>query len=409
MATLHGTRAFTFLITALFAVLMLVSITGCTGDIEQTPTPPATGQDELSERLDRIEEALAQIQADMEKVNQPSTPASQERTPQGATRTPAPSPTTPASPTTLSPTGTAEPVPTPTFTVQGPGICGRSPEVQETILERLGTSLCQATTVPELFRITDEFRLEMDRVRAGDFQGLVNVQRLEVSANGVEPNGFAGLLNLKELELRLSASTDITTESFQGMESLESLTLEISLPEQEDSQVVPLPPFPNLPSLKRLRALGIHNPENDQLPGTLFKELPALESVEMSVHYIGTVNDWGGDFRIPPDLFLGNSNLKEVSYSKQSGPEEMTLLVPAILFALNPLMETISIQDSVTRIPKNMFRHLQKLEALSLSERYTSEGWVRHEIALSNLSPLYNKITYGNEYPSGYVLEGTED
>ena len=406
MATLHGTTAFTFLITTLFAVLMLASITGCSGDIEQTPTPPATGQDELSQRLDRIEEALAQIQADMERQRNPSTPTPalhQRQTPQTPTRIPDASPTTPA------PTGTPEPDPTPTFTVQGPGICGRSPEVQETILERLGTSLCQATTVPELFRITDEFRLEMDRVRAGDFQGLVNVQRLEVSANGVEPGGFAGLLNLKELELRLFASTDITTESFQGLESLESLTLEISRPDQEDPQVAPSPPFPNLPSLKRLRAIGIHNPENDQLPGTLFKELPALESVEMSVHYIGTVNDWGGDFRIPADLFLGNSKLKEVSYSKQSGPEEMTLLVPAILFALNPLMETISIQDSVTRIPKNMFRHLQKIEELSLSERYTSEGWVRHEIVLSNLSPLYNKITYGNEYPNGYVLEGTEN
>ena len=194
-----------------------------------------------------------------------------------------------------------------------------------------------------------------------------------------------------------------------GLESLESMSLEFSSPDREDPEVAPLPPFPNLPSLKHLRAIGIHNLENDQMPGTLFKELPALESVEMSVHYIGTVNDWGGDFRIPPDLFLGNPNLKEVSYSKRNGPEEMTLLVPITLFALNPLMEIISIQDSVTRIPRNMFMHLQKLEALSLSERYTSEGWVRHEIILSKLSPLYNKITYGNEYPSGYVLEETEN
>ena len=407
MATRHRTRAFTLLATALFAALALASIAGCTGDEEQTPTPSATGQDELSERLDRIEEALARIQADMEKGNQTSTPDSQVRTPQAASRAPAPLPTTTASPTTPEPTATAEP--TPTFTVQGPGICGRSPEVQYAILERLGTSLCQATTVPELFRITGEFGVEMDTVRAGDFVGLVNVQRLEVRAGGVEPGGFDGLLNLKELELRLSASTDITTESFSGLDSLESLTLEISRPDQEEPEAAPLPPFPRLPNLKLLRVLGIHNPENDQLPGSVFKELPALESVEMTVYYIGTVNDWGGDFRIPVDLFEGNPDLREVSYSKQSGPEEMTLQVPATLFAQNPLMERISFRDSLTRIPRDMFSHLETLEELYLSERYTSEGSMRHEIALSTLSPLYNKITYGNEYPNGYILEGMDN
>ena len=402
MATRHGTRAFTFLVTTLFAVLMLASIIGCTGDDEQTPIPPTTGQDELSERLDRIEETLEQIQADMEE-KETSSPVSQGRALQTGTTAPAASPTTPAS------TEPAEPAPTPTFTVQGPGICGRSPEVQEAILERLGTSLCQATTIPELFRISGEFGVEIDTVRTGDFVGMVNVQKLEVRTTGVEPNGFTGLVNLKELELRLSASTEITTDSFSGLESLESLTLEISSPDQEDPEAAPLPPFPSLPNLKHLRALGIHNPENDQLPDDLFKELTALESVEMTVYYIGTVNDWGGNFRLPGDLFDGNPNLKEVSYSKQRGPEEMTLQAPATLFAQNPLIEKISIRDSLARIPRDTFSHLEKLEELYLSERYTSDGSERHEITLSNLSPLYNKITYGNEYPSGYVLEGMEN
>ena len=399
MATRHGTRAFTFLVTTLFAVLMLASTIGCTGDDEQTPIPPTTGQDELSERVDRIEETLAQIQADMEREKEASAPTSQVQTPHAGVRTPAVSPTMP------SPTGTAEPAPTPTFTVQGTGICGRSPEVQEAILERLGTPLCQATTIPELFRITGEFGVEIDTVRTRDFVGMVNVQKLEVRTTGVEPNGYTGLVNLKELELRLSASTKITTDSFSGLESLESLTLEISPPDQEDPEAAPLPPFPNLPNLKHLRALGIHNPENDQLPDDLFKELTALESVEMTVYHIGTVNDWGGNFRLPGDLFNGNPNLKEVSYSKQRGPEEMTLQVPATLFAQNPLMEKISIQDSLTRIPLNMFSHLERLEELYLEARYTDEGWENHEIALSNLSPLYNKITYGNHSPNGYVPE----
>ena len=97
---------------------------------------------------------------------------------------------------------------------------------------------------PELFRIAGEFRVEMNTVRTGDFQGLVNVQRLEVRAKGVEPAGFTGLQNLEKLELRLLASANTTTESLSGLESLESLTLEISSPDREDPRTAALPPFP---------------------------------------------------------------------------------------------------------------------------------------------------------------------
>ena len=400
---------FTLFAMVMVATLILASITGCSEDGEQTPTAPPNGQDELADRLERIEEALAEMQAEMDRETATSGPGPQERTPQPGASTPASSPTAAAPTRTTEPAPAPTPTPPPTFTVQGPGICRRSPEVQEAILERLGTSLCQATTIPELFRITGEFRVEMNTVRTGDFQGMVNVERLEVRTNGVEPAGFAGLHNLEELELRLLASTDITTESLAGLESLESLTLEISSPDREDPMATALPPFPSMPNLKSLRAIGIHNPENDQLPGTLLKELPAMESVEMSVYYIGTVNDWGGNFRLPGDLFQGNPNLKVVSYSKQSGPEEMTLQVPATLFAQNRLIEKISIRDSLTRIPKDMFNHLENLEELYLEARYTDGGWENHEITLSNLSPLYNKITYGNEHPSGYVLEGMDN
>lgn len=390
------------LTTALAIGLILFSITGCSGDGEQTPAATDPGQTDLTERLDRIEETLSNIQAEIESEKDNSGSVSQARIPQAGTSIPATAFATPA------PRATEAPTPTATHTVQGPGICGRSPEVQEAILVRLGTSLCQVTTIPELFRITGEFEIAMDTVRAGDFEGLVNVEKLEVRTRAIESNGFGGLLNLEEMELGLLASTEVSTDSFSGLDSLVSLTLEMSAPDREDPEAASLPAFPNLPSLKRLNFIGVHNPENDQLQGTVFKELPSLESVEISIHYIGTVTDWGGDFRIPVDLFEGNPNLRTVAYTKQSGPEEMTLQVPGTLFAGNPLMERITIRDSLTEIPKNMFSHLEKLEELYLEERYTQDGPEKHEIVLSNLSPLYNKITYGNEYPSGYRLAETD-
>ena len=122
----------------------------------------------------------------------------------------------------------------------------------------------------------------MDTVRTGDFEGLVNVKKLEVRTRGIEPDGFGGLHSLEEMEIRLLASTGITTDSFSGLDSLESLFLEMSAPDREDPEVASLPAFPNLPSLKHLKLIGMHNPENDQLQGTVFEELPSLESLEIS-------------------------------------------------------------------------------------------------------------------------------
>ena len=73
MRTRHkgNPSTFTLFATALVAALFLASITGCSGESEQTPTPPANEQDELADRLERIEEALAQIQAEMEAEKEP--------------------------------------------------------------------------------------------------------------------------------------------------------------------------------------------------------------------------------------------------------------------------------------------------------------------------------------------------
>ena len=79
---------FTLFAMAVVAALMLASITGCSGESEQTTTPPANGQDELADRLERIEEALAEIQAEMDRETATSGPAPQERTPQPRASTP---------------------------------------------------------------------------------------------------------------------------------------------------------------------------------------------------------------------------------------------------------------------------------------------------------------------------------
>ena len=87
-------------------------------------------------------------------------------------------------------------IPTPS----GPGICGRSPEVQRVILKDLKINLCEIVSEGELFRITD-LEVGMESAKAGDFQGLVNVRKLGVGAKSVEPGTFTEMPSLQALQL----------------------------------------------------------------------------------------------------------------------------------------------------------------------------------------------------------------
>ena len=73
-------------------------------------------------------------------------------------------------------TATARPTPVPTATPlpEGVGICYRTPEVQEWIIQQLQIPSCRLITEPELYRIKAEFRVNA-QLRPGDLSGLANV------------------------------------------------------------------------------------------------------------------------------------------------------------------------------------------------------------------------------------------
>ena len=87
-------------------------------------------------------------------------------------------------------------------------------------------------------------------------------------------------------------------------------------------------------------------------------------------------------------------------------PKETKVHIPREFFANNPLLEGIQISGSPVVISESTFQHLEKLETLRLEEGW---GGTKHEVALSEKSPLYNKIKYGNENASGYEVVNTRD
>lgn len=174
MTTPNGVNVPLYIVVAAFALLIgLVGLAAFLGGIafeggqpEAAPPPTAT----------------------VMAPEQPTEPPEQS-----PTATPTPLPTSTRVPTaTLLPT----PVPTRTPLPKTGDICGRHPAVQNAILRTIGSSRCEGVSNAELFRIL-EFSISTGNtipLQPGDFDGLVNLQRLTLSSEAPIPLGaFSGL------------------------------------------------------------------------------------------------------------------------------------------------------------------------------------------------------------------------
>ena len=165
------------------------------------------------------------------------------------------------------------------------GVCDRTSQVQDGIVEAIdGVTDCADVTDAHLSGITGVLDLSDDNIaalRAGDFSGLGSLQQLYLGMNSLttlpanvfsgldglealaleenealrtlDPNAFSGLVNLKELDLyllggRSGAAIALPPNLFSDLSALEWLYL-------EDANLAPLPAriFEGLTNLKQLR------------------------------------------------------------------------------------------------------------------------------------------------------------
>ena len=173
-------------------------------------------QPQLEQTLEALDTKIAALQN--ETAESQSTP-SVERPARSTQPTPGKSSPTPKPPAIPTPIVIARPT--------GPGICGRSPEIQTAIIHYLNVNLCQAITAPELFRITG-LMVAMNTAKAGDFQGLTNVQTLQVSAKNVESRAFTQMESLKTITLTIQDEGTIAIGAFQQLPSLHNMELAIA-------------------------------------------------------------------------------------------------------------------------------------------------------------------------------------
>ena len=390
---------------ALMLVLILTLTLACSGD-DPAPAPEADRtQQELLRTIERMSEEIDSLKQGMEESKRTKDAEEASVQEDETALTPA---------TTPLPTSTPQmaAIPTPS----GPGICRRSPEVQKAILESLKVSLCRVVTEGELFRIT-AMGVDMNMAGPGDLHGLVNVEVLVVNATNVEPGALTGLESLKKLhltikddgsigtgavqglqrleEMTLEVGTNgsIETGAFQGLDSLEKLTISTSKDYPEPEDILTLPDFDQLPSLKYLEMEGVRTLYAETLSDKLLANLPSLESLNifLAMKENESDNDTELVINIPAGLFASNRMLKKAVINIEY-MEGITVHLPESLFGNTSSLERVDIRSRFQVVPADTFRRLTKLEELTLGGVRDGSG---HQINLSESSPLYNKIKYG--------------
>ena len=209
-------------------------------------------------------------------------------------------------------------------TAAGQGICSRTPQVRDELMEVTGISTCEAVTSERLASLTalNLTQSGITRLQTHDFDGLSSLQDLWLSANslselpegvfrglgtlkwlGLDSNSlsqlpeaaFSGLSNLQQLDLGFNQLSELPDRVFSGLNSLQSLNLA--------SNLLPELPDEAFNGLSNLQHLNLSNNLLSELPEEIFKGLGALEAIRLNLNPL---------VELPGKIFRGLSSLEKL-------------------------------------------------------------------------------------------------
>ena len=363
-------------------------VIACSGD-EPPPTDrPDRDQQELAQTIEAVTGQLTALQTETAES-------------QGTPRVAPPIKNGQPSPAENSATATPSAIARPT----GPGICGRSPQIQTAILNTLEINLCSVVTPPELLRITGLADLHAYTLTPADFQDLVNLQGLTLIAPTIPAGAFLGLENLKYMELSLYTYSSVAPGAFQGLDSLEQLVIETNKPDSEQEDTLTIPNFDPMPKLKTLQMDYIPALYAENITDQFLKDLPSLEELTIRLNSNQLDETRDTTTTLPRGLFAHNPNLTTINFTLHSLPN-VVIQFPKDLFANNTELQSVDINGNNYELPTSIFSHINTLEELRLEGNRAKE---KPELNLSNTSPLYNKIVYARKGTRGHTLAGQQD
>ena len=256
-----------------------------------------------------------------------------------------------------------------------PGICGRTQQVQDGILNRLGgVSDCAEVTTTHLTTVT-ELTLEsvgLTSLKADDFAGLTDLKELRLTGNyqlyGLPSGVFSGLAKLETLDLYDNQfHQGLPARVFSGLTKLETLNLGenripmlraeafsgLSVLETLNLGVNRLPALPDgvFSGLTKLKTLSLSDNLLTAFPAGVFSGLAELETLDLG----------GNDLtEVPVEVFSDISALKTLILRwNQIGS------LPDRAFSDLPNLEKLDLfHNLITALPSGTFSGLTKLKVL---------------------------------------------
>lgn len=185
-------------------------------------------------------------------------------------------------------------------TATGQGVCDRTPQVRDKLIEATGVANCRNVTAEHLSNIRGA--LDLDGAGIGSLQA----------------HDFRGLSSLYSLRLRQNSLRELPGGIFQGLSSLQVLWL------QENS----LTTLPEgiFSGLGRLRILYLDSNSLSELPGDTFAGLGSLKDLSLTDNSLR---------ELPEQIFSGHSQLRRLRlYGNR-----LTTLPKQVFSGLNSLVE----------------------------------------------------------------------
>ena len=283
------------------------------------------------------------------------------------------------------------------------GICDRTAQVRETILDQLpNTSDCAAVTDTDLSGI---IRLALSEkgittLKSGDFSGLSNLRHLNLVDNELSalPDGiFDDLTGLQELSLFDNRISRLPDDIFDNLSGLQSLSLSGNgLSELPDG---------GFDNLSGLQSLGLGNNSLNELPDDIFDNLTELQWLDLGSNDLSELPDGildnltrlrtlklsHNDLSELPDGILDNLTELEILYLHWNSLSE---LPDGILDKVTALSSLELSYNDLSELPDGFFDDLSELQFLHLSDNELS---VLPDGAFDSLTKLWSLSVGGNE------------
>ena len=252
-------------------------------------------------------------------------------------------------------TATSDPYPAGGTILAGGGICDRTPEVRDYLVDRISAvSDCAEVTDEHLAGITGELQLQLKNIsalKAGDFAGLEAATVLILTANDLTtlPVGvFDELGALATLQLTGNRLTTLPAGLFAGLEALERLIL--------DGNSLPTLSAELFAGLGALKTLNLSGNQLTMLPAGLFAGLDALERLFLNDNLRLTM--------LPEEVFAELDALRILNLSNIS----LNALPEDVFAGLDALEELYLSENALNTLPDGVFEPLTALTELELQD-----------------------------------------